>query len=390
MFIAFRNMPTFGANSQMSTRAHELDGLRGWAALSVLFFHLTWEYFGVIEPGLRNPLSAFFFNGYFAIMIFFVLSGAALSTPFFSASGLEGIKRLAIKRYPRLVIPILASALIFFGLARLGWLHHEAASVVIKRTDWIGSWFNFPFTIEIILWYAFVDVFVTIGDQYLVNPILWTMMFELIGSAIVFAILSIMTVLNPSYRRSILLLLMAVMLELPPTRLLAAFVAGIILADWRASGVFEQLRSTTSYWLSWVLLVSVALVGAGCPQSSQVVIFPILAIIFVFAIFANESVCRFLANPISQKLGRLSFPLYLVHMPVIASLTCWLTVQWSIDGSLTTWAMAAIVCISTIVSLVAAVLFQPVEDFTQRFCNLLVCRLTSHGNRSFEKAAPAS
>ena len=71
-------------------RIDYLDGVRGWASLMVLLFHAFWETFGNVLPVFRNPVTAFLLDGHLAVFVFFVLSGDALSTAWFSrpSSGL--------------------------------------------------------------------------------------------------------------------------------------------------------------------------------------------------------------------------------------------------------------------------------------------------------------
>lgn len=87
-------------------RASEIDAIRGWAALSVVCFHVFWETFGIAVPWLRNPYTACFLAGQFDVILFFILSGDALSFPFFHGGNVRYLQRAAFKRYPRLTVPI--------------------------------------------------------------------------------------------------------------------------------------------------------------------------------------------------------------------------------------------------------------------------------------------
>ena len=66
--------------AEPGARLRYLDGLRGWAAVSVVVFHSSWEMLGGIEPSLRSVRLVLINDGPFAVIIFFVLSGFALST----------------------------------------------------------------------------------------------------------------------------------------------------------------------------------------------------------------------------------------------------------------------------------------------------------------------
>ncbi|HEX4183201.1 MAG TPA: heparan-alpha-glucosaminide N-acetyltransferase domain-containing protein, partial [Caulobacteraceae bacterium] len=86
-------------------RYHALDGIRGWAALSVVAFHMYWETFGARYPEFRNLASASLLDGWLAVSVFFVLSGEALSTSCLAKQDRRIALDLGVRRYPRLVIP---------------------------------------------------------------------------------------------------------------------------------------------------------------------------------------------------------------------------------------------------------------------------------------------
>ena len=172
-----------------SGRLDLLDGVRGWSALSVILFHVFWEIFGALVPAFRNPVTGFLFDGQLAVCVFFVLSGEALSAAFFAGKGDAATFRLAIKRYPRLAIPILASCLIVFALDRGGLVYSSQAAAIVDRGDWMGGWLRAPLTLGGTLRYSLFDVFVSADIEHAVNPTLWTMKVELMGSFLVFAVL---------------------------------------------------------------------------------------------------------------------------------------------------------------------------------------------------------
>src|SRR5262249_47396407 len=140
-------------------RLYFLDGLRGWAAVSVLLLHTfkVWltspeallahgytfkEWLIEPEKMLANgygrllwlinhsPL-AFISDGRLAVFVFFVISGVALSYPILkSPTPLRTISEMAAIRYPRLTIPIAISSLIAFLLVSAGWMFNKEAGAV--------------------------------------------------------------------------------------------------------------------------------------------------------------------------------------------------------------------------------------------------------------------
>jgi peptidoglycan/LPS O-acetylase OafA/YrhL len=105
-----------------------LDGLRGLAALTVVFLHYVTAFYPAFvtanysqihtKSGIelfiaKSPLDIFY-AGNFAVCIFFVLSGYVLSMKYFQFKNQNILIKSAIKRYFRLVIPVFASVSIAF------------------------------------------------------------------------------------------------------------------------------------------------------------------------------------------------------------------------------------------------------------------------------------
>jgi peptidoglycan/LPS O-acetylase OafA/YrhL len=84
----------------------------------------------------------------------------------------------------------------------------------------------------------------------------------------------------------------------------------------------------------------------------------------VSAFFLNPSLCRFLSAPVSQWLGKISFPLYLVHFPVLVSYTSGMIVLAHADDMLNSTTIWFIASSSVLLCVLVAVLFLPVERLT--------------------------
>jgi peptidoglycan/LPS O-acetylase OafA/YrhL len=357
--------------SDRSIRLHELDGIRGWAAVSVVLYHLFWETFGVLVPGFRNPVTGFFLDGQLAVCLFFVLSGEALSSAFFARQGDAAVLKLVVKRYPRLVIPILATCFIVLILYQTGMLYHVRAGVIVERPDWFSPWLSFPPTLFYILQYSTILVFITDDPQKAFLPFLWTMEFELFGSIMVFAFVFI---LRRFQRPRLILILTLLVLVASPNfsaNVFSCFIAGMIFSDIRWSGGFDRIRHSRFSFLSGFAIVAIAVFDGIQNAADYPMYTPFLAILLVFAVFSNRSVSAFFASPLSRFLGRISFPLYLVQFPVLVSFTSWLIVYLSDRGELNLLGIWMIVIGSFAACLMAAVLFEPVEIFTRYFGNRL-------------------
>lgn len=210
-------------------RLTELDGLRGWAALSVAMFHLYWESFGVVHPEIRNLVTGALLNGSFAVSLFFVVSGAALSTPYLNGGGRAYVLSAAVRRYVRLALPIIFFAVIFYGLARAGLVVSNQAAPVLGREDWGGlTSTNAPSITDTVL-FMVREVFIGAVPGRDLLPFLWTMPIEMLGSMLLFLMLAVSD-LMPNLRRGYIWLTALVFVLSP---YLGAFFIG---GGWRGYG----------------------------------------------------------------------------------------------------------------------------------------------------------
>lgn len=369
----YQNIPAFepaGASGK-KIRVHALDGIRGWAALSVVCYHLFWETFGVISPGYRNPFTASFLDGQLAVSIFFVLSGAALSIPYFSKKGVRSVVELAIKRYPRLVIPIFFLAVIVTAILVLGLNYNVRAGALVLRPGWMGDWLTTPASLWRLLRFSLFDVFVRPDGKESLDPLLWTMTLELAGSFIVFQLLILLTGRRRGWFMvaGLFVLSMLGMALTPVYGMVGCFLTGMILAKLHQSGFFEIFHADKILRRGALAALILLLAVDGVLQSYHLCLWrsPFVSTGLVFAIFASSDAYAFMEAPLSQFLGKISFPLFLVQFPVIVSFTSYLIILAAQHGGLHE-ASGAIAASSLAVAILAAVVFEPVEGLTKASC----------------------
>jgi peptidoglycan/LPS O-acetylase OafA/YrhL len=353
-------------------RLHEIDGLRGWAALSVVVFHLFWETFGVLMPSIRNPITGFLLDGKLAVSIFFVLSGEALSSAYFNGKGDLAVIKLAVKRYSRLTIPILAVSAIIYCLLKLNLVHSLEASQIVRRQEWLGSFLQIPVTLEHFLKYAFFSVYTNLKHAHAVNPLLWTMRFELLGSLVVFGIL-----LTFRYIRAPWLVLIGAALAMLVTKessYISCFMFGMLFSTMRTNGSFLALRNhPKSAFITYIVIIIFATADGiahyiGLSEDHKALV----GIPLVFAVFCNRDLCQFFSNRLSRFLGTISFPIYLVQFPVLISFTSSAILYCADHGGLNDMTILGIGTASLALSVACAYAFIPVETLTRYVGTLLV------------------
>ena len=321
------------------SRLRYLDGLRGWMALIVVFSHLfrvwlldpptlaaqggdglsfwfKWTPLGLLTDGLQ------------AVYIFFVVSGVALSYPILrSARPDRTLLGMAVYRYPRLTVPILASSLIAWVLLSSGAFRlHEIARHQANAAWWLEL-YDFPARFPAMLKYALWNVYTPDPpNRESWNIVLWTMPIELQGSFLIFALLAIVR-----WRWLRIPLAGAVAIHEVGAGIygyLVGFLVGYLLAELilvleRRPAVSDGRASRIAGWVLFAagLACSIRLqvVSFDRPRSDYMMAMNIVATLVVSGVVLTSALHRWLSGPISHFLGRISFGLYLTHFLVICS-----------------------------------------------------------------------
>jgi peptidoglycan/LPS O-acetylase OafA/YrhL len=348
-------MNVAGAGEQQRFAA--LDGLRGWAALSVVVYHCLWQTFGVRFPETHNFLTSLLGNGIMAVAVFLTISGYVLTRKRWRNPDNPPIYIAFVRRYIRLTIPIIAAVLLVFVLMALDLTPTRAAYQVTEVRGWYSTFLRFDPSLFEALSFAFVWTYVWIGGQNY-NPFLWTMIAELWGSYALFAFSQNVRFLREPYTP--LLLCGAITLFVFP--LAACFLAGALIALAERDGVLPSVPSPLVSFVASTGMLALVLIGTLVQMLDRDVL--TLAIlgtgIFVAARYSLPTQW-FLSLGVSQFLGRISFPLYLVQFAVIVSLSANVIIWADANGTLTSTTALFIAAGSVIASLALATLFLPIE-----------------------------
>ncbi len=327
-------------------RLHELDALRGVAAISVVLFH-SFEPFSVMHDnttgdGLTaanvfkySPLHALF-AGYPAVIIFFVLSGLVLALPFVEGRG-SGYLAFVVKRVFRLWPPYLVALAFTFVLVAA--LHDTNVSGL---SSWFAEKWTGPASIGQIAGHATL-----IGhfDNNEFNPVVWSLVHEM-RISLLFPALVLATLLLGWKRGlplALLLSLAAVAARsdspigsyLSTFKYLPCFIAGILLAvHWKtltkliqtisgrivaALAAVALLAYTWTFWLSEDYLPG-PLGNLARNRVTDLVVLTVGATLIVLLTQRQGGVRNALQSRIPQFLGRISYSIYLIHVPVLLAI----------------------------------------------------------------------
>jgi len=330
-----------------SGRCRFLDGLRGWAAVVVLFHHTFVDGLPANSVMATRAIWApvFFLSGGLAVSVFFVVSGFSLSIRYLETGDEKGLVRLAAGRYVRLALPIFTICAITYLLLIL-----QVIPPAMQRPSPLNLFVAFEPSVTSLLNFSLLNVFVAYSPTQTYDPPLWTMSYEFIGSFMVFSIIALVRAWQ---LRSCSLATLFVALAVCQT-FFALFIAGILIAD-------QYLKLNR---FKAINLVGATLCAAGLvlPFSSHDPSHILAATFLTAGVAFFAPIRRLFENRLGDFLGYISFPLYLVQAAVIYSFSLHglkILATFGFDVSMQRWLVGS----ATIpVAILFAVVFCPIND----------------------------
>ncbi len=311
-----------------------LEGLRGIAALIVVLGHMVR---GLVPPDSWQGMHQFhrwLLNGGASVTVFFVLSGFILSLPFAKDRSRLRVLTALLKRWPRLAVLTTIACLFSWGLIVLSQDNYVRAAAVTGNS-WMANHFNAPLQGQEISWVAALrdglfEVFVS-GSSTFDSP-LWTMRIELFGSFAVFLIAPLLFRLRSwKLRLAVIGTVMIVGGTAFPLTYVSDFLVGTILAMLFAENLMPAFsnRSAALAGLGGVYLFCFsagenhaihAPIRAMLPAGETAhFVWDVSAALIIMVLLGNPFLCRVFSKTWAKWLGLLSFPIYLLHVPIMLS-----------------------------------------------------------------------
>lgn len=373
-----------------------LDGIRGAAACIVMLHHLQLMFFYDSSERLFNQSSFssasgifysfvnFFFDGQLAVYIFWFMSAYVISAKVFTDDSRNYVVASFSKRYFRLVIPAFGSVMLAYVLLSSGLMYNLALNESLERIHksvWLTEQYNFPpnffMALRSGLWDTFFDYLA--APSY--NNVLWTMSPELYGSLVCFSLAGILAVYS---RRFFVYCSVFAVCFLLTQYWLCSFLLGLMLCDvdrtrypLRIHTLFQFIDNLFSrWWLSIPILFILIIVGGRGNYFDVANLFISAGIVFV--IMRAPHLQRVFELSLFQWLGRISFPVYLLHVIIYCSLSGYLFLV--LQGSHVFRALVASAA-GTAVSFIAARLYLYVDDYAVRLSNRIGSYVVSSDKR---------
>ena len=349
-----------------------LDGLRGVAAITVVWFHL-------FEAYATSHLDQRINHGYLAVDFFFMLSGFVIGYAYDDRwkkkmSVKDFLKRRLIRLHPMVVMGAVIGAVMFYFQGCSVW-DVSTVSVSMLLTATLLNALLIPATPG--------SEIRGLGEMYPLNGPSWSLFFEYIGNVLYALFIRKL----PTRALSVLVLLagcgLAAFAVWGPLgdicvgfamdgdnmlggslRLLFAFSAGLLL-----SRVFKPVQIRGAFWicaLAIVTLLSVPRIGGSehlwMNGLYDTLCFALAFPLLVYLGASGKTTDRTTAR-ICKFMGDISYPLYMVHYPFIYLYYAWvknenLTFAQSLPGA------AALVIGSVLLAYLCLKLYdEPVRRF---------------------------
>lgn len=337
------------SNKQQKTN-HDMsaDGLRGLASLNVAINHFVAAFFpsllyfnyptiftknnnpGTLDDVLQFPLVSLFYNGHFAVLVFFALSGYVLSIPYWNGEEIK-IKRRLWARYLRLNIPIAFSIILSYCLFKFG-CYKNIDAAALSGSTWLEGYFK-PTSIWGVLAIKSVIYDAIFNGENILNPPLWTLKIEFIGSIFLLLYYSIKP---PKYDTALLVVFSFFLYCFYKED--AVYYITILAGGWLGGVRIKHPVVLSVLFFFGLYFGSFVFDNKLFNWLPDVKIFDnksfynaIGACLLVMSIINGFAKKLFLL-PIVQFLGRISFSLYLLHFLVLCSLASGLYVFLPRDG----------------------------------------------------------
>lgn len=342
-------------------RNSALDGLRGLAALSVVFYHALLHREDLINSVLIAPIQNLsgseailqklfltLFNGHSAVLLFFVLSGFVLARSLERCTGsFAGISlNFTLTRMFRLYPALMFCIAVYYSLASLyawaGWSGMPTPDLraALLNASLLDTSLHGPST--------------TLQAEMMAIPFLLASFFigKRFGSAglLCCLVFTVFAFENPQL----------LIWKWPHMNAwLPAFILGVVIADRRLANFFQGISGSTLYLLAvlFVCLRSVTYMNAGSTTLAQTLLGGALVGTVYYAA-PQLGFIRFLNSRPLQFLGRISYSLYLLNVPA-------LMIIWSLTAGTDLYPLYPL---STAwgVGIAATLLTLPAAAFSQR------------------------
>lgn len=385
-------------------RIEWIDGLKGLSCIFIVLHHFILGYYPAAYHGTdgfshfssgidiafsQSPFAVFTI-GDFWVTIFCMISGIVIANQVWKMREDKQFSKALLKRYPRLVLPVFFVSVIVFLMLQIGLFYNVQASSM-THSEWLSMFYLDKSSVPELFLDSFVDTWF-VGMRLVYSNAFW-MLNDLFAGSFLAYILAYMG--KELKKRMALVYIFVSILYLSINSRMADFALGVL-----AAFLFIMIKDSMAekkkiYLAIGIVLLIVGLLLGAYPvaveptngyrflsvieniYAGRLVAYrfyhKIAAFCLLMGIEMVSGVKKVLAVKPCLFLGQISYSVYLIHIPVLFSLTAFLFVK--LQTVFTGYNLRAFVCL--VISLFAIVLlawlyYRFVEKQCVRFTNWLI------------------
>lgn len=322
-----------------------IDGLKGLASLMIFFHHFVLAFIPALyygntvktnlftnEGSLADSPFLFFVGGHFLVSLFLMLSGLVLSLQVYRIESIKELLSKIITRYLRLALPVFIISLIVYIMMRFGLFYHNS---IFDQTGspWLQLFYQIPIGLKSVFETSFYSVWFVGNDTF--STAFWMLTHLFYGSLLTYGVIYLIRNHKPSFQ--LILILIVFLITTVVDSYLVNFTYGMLLA-WMIQHNIDLIRNKMI--VSMILISGIFL--AGFPQGVQptnfysiflflngfitasIHIHALGAFLMILGIKHLKQFMSILECSYLQMLGRISYSIYLVHIPLLFSFSTYL------------------------------------------------------------------
>lgn len=254
------------------------------------------------------------------VCIFCILSAFFVCLSMLDSEDLGKIIMMFPKRYLRIVVPIIPMAISVYILSKYN-LFYNIECAAITRSEWLSQFYKVPLSIKQTILHAFYNAPI-LGDMS-INAVLWMMPYILLGSIIPI-------IIGANYMKSpyVTYLIIVILFIHYNGELYLCAVIGSALAIFYTKT--ENIRISKIISFISVILLGIGILFAVYPNSIiillnnrfsywQINMFG--SILFIIGVMYSSFFQKLFSLKAFVYLGKISFSIYIIHLPVICSIS---------------------------------------------------------------------
>ncbi len=384
-----------------------ITGVKGCCCITVVLLHLLACLFPAAHnggvkylpiTGMYNYIQLtpinIFFNGSFAVYIFWTLSAFLLTRSYYNNPNGKMLVRKNVSKFLRISSSVIIVSCVAFLLLKCGMYFHLQAGELIENSFWTNErdYSNFGIY-ELITELIWKNWFV----NSIMIPPLWTLRFEFVGSIVV----SMLLVTEQGKNKRLLLFLSVLLLGGGSLVVYICFFSGMLLAH-----IYE--KENENHW--GILFFGIGVIMGAYPPtgipvdgmyhyiykyiisnyniltnsvSGVIAWYVISAFLILFGIIKSKQLMKMLSNRLFHFLGSISIYIYICHIPVIWSIGAFsFYTLYTNNHSIF---LSALICsvTSMVVTILCAYLLKKINDtFLENKIKAVTLRLVKNDTES--------